>query len=495
MQQTLTHSVAWLAQDSFHKLNNVQSELSHHNFEAKINSSITGQEDIALLHMDCYSGMADLKKFYKTIIGPILIIVRTNEQEIEVFGFIKDGDDVCRDDAPLQLITARLNRILQSTGQIQLQNIQNLDPLTGLLSRLGIHDEFTRHIESDAPFSSGSWAFVYLDLDHFKCINDSYGHAVGDEILQEVARLLLEETGPEDRVGRLGGDEFVLLLSRYNTQTVMDSVERFRQRLAAHDFKCMSDHMTASIGVSILGPQSQLDESLRQADMAMYQAKDSGRNNLVCFDSMQDLGVAVEQDLQIQHFENVTRVVNERVTNLITLLGRRLIASARQEANHDALTQLHNRRYFDNRLSREFEMAKKHGRSITVAFMDIDKFHDVNTTFGWPTGDHVLKIFSTIASENIRLVDWLARYGGEEFCLVMLDTELDQGITIAERIRVAVADADVQSLDHRPVRLTVSIGVAKLTDDIESPVALMQKASKALNLAKTSGRNCLRYDH
>ena len=257
----------------------------------------------------------------------------------------------------------------------------------------------------------------------------------------------------------------------------------------------MAGQVSASFGISILGPQSQLEESLRQADMAMYQAKDSGRNNVVCFDSMQDLGEGVEQDLQIQHFENVTRVVNERVTNLITQLGRRLIATARQEANHDALTQLHNRRYFDNRLSREFEMAKKHGRPITVAFMDIDKFHDVNMTFGWPTGDHVLRIFSKIASENIRLVDWLARYGGEEFCLVMLDTELEQGITIAERIRKAVADSDVQSLDYRPVKLTVSIGVVKLTDEIESPVALMQKASKALNNAKILGRNRLGYDH
>ena len=127
--------------------------------------------------------------------------------------------------------------------------------------------------------------------------------------------------------------------------------------------------------------------------------------------------------------------------------------------------------------------------------MDIDKFGDVNKTFGWPTGDHVLTIFSNIASENIRLVDWLARYGGEEFCLVMLDTELDQGVTIAERIRQVVADSDVQSLDNRPIKLTVSVGVAKLTDDIESPVALMQKASKALNRAKTSGRNCVCYDH
>jgi two-component system, cell cycle response regulator len=126
--------------------------------------------------------------------------------------------------------------------------------------------------------------------------------------------------------------------------------------------------------------------------------------------------------------------------------------------------------------------------------MDIDYFHNVNVTYGWPTGDHVLRIFSKIASENIRLVDWLARYGGEEFCVVMLDTELEQAISIAERIREAVAASNVQSLDNRPVGLTVSIGVAKLSDEIDSPVSLVQKASKSLIFAKESGRNRVCYN-
>jgi diguanylate cyclase (GGDEF)-like protein len=76
----------------------------------------------------------------------------------------------------------------------------------------------------------------------------------------------------------------------------------------------------------------------------------------------------------------------------------------------------------------------------------------------------------------------------------MLDTELDQGLTIAERIRTAVAASNVRSLDDRAVNLTVSIGVAKLTDVIESPVALVQQASKALIHAKDSGRNRVCYD-
>lgn len=499
LHNKIMYSVAWRAPDNFYSVDSIQSELSHYMLAAKVNGSINGDENITLLYMDSSMGPGELETAYEGVSSPTLVIVRTSDEEVEVFRFLKSGDDVCKEDAPLKLIAARLNRILQSSNhQVQLENARRLDPLTGVLSRWAFNEEIAHYSESDIPFSSESRAIVFLDLDRFKQLNDTYGHGVGDEILIEVARLLSEEVGPEDKVGRLGGEEFVLLLCRYNTQTVLDSVEMIRQRLAAHEFKSTNGdskfHVTASFGVAILGPQSQFEESFRQADMAMYQAKENGRNNMVSFDSMQDPDTSVGQDIHIQHFENVTRVVNERVTNLITLLGRRLIETARQEANNDALTQLHNRRYFDNRLSREFEMAKKHGRTLTVALMDIDNFHGVNINYGWPTGDHVLRIFSNIASENIRLVDWLARYGGEEFCLVMLDTELDQGAEIAERIRVAVAASNVQSLDHRPVNLTVSIGVAKLTDDIESPVSLVQKASEALIHAKNSGRNRVHYD-
>jgi two-component system, cell cycle response regulator len=492
------YSVAWHAPGQFHPFDDVRSALSHYSLNAKINESITGQEDITLFYLNSTIENDAFITAYQGDSKPTLLIVGNSEQEVDVFRFLKDGDDICRSDVPLELIAARLDRILRRFLQVQLENLRRLDPLTGVLSRWAFKEEIARYSDPDMSLTSESRAIVLLDLDWFKKLNDHYGHGAGDEILHEVGRLLLEEAGPEDRVGRYGGEEFILVLSRYNTQTILDSVERIRQRLADHEFKSSNEndkfHVTASFGVAMLGPQSKFEESLSQADMAMYQAKQNGRNNVVCFDAMLTPEATLDQDIHVQHFENVTRVVTERVSNLISVMGRRLIETARQEANVDALTQLHNRRYFDNRLSREFEMAKKHGRTLTVALMDIDNFHGVNTTFGWPTGDHVLRIFSKIASENIRLVDWLARYGGEEFCLVMLDTELVQGVEIAERIRTSIAASDVQSLDNRAVNLTVSIGVATLTDAIESPVSLIQQASKALIFAKEVGRNRVHFD-
>jgi len=211
----------------------------------------------------------------------------------------------------------------------------------------------------------------------------------------------------------------------------------------------------------------------------------------VSYESLQESSGGEDRDLYVRHFENVTRVMTERMTSLVTNMGRSLVEAARREANQDALTQLHNRRYFDSRLAREFETARKHGRSLTIALVDLDHFHDVNATYGYPTGDHVLRRFSEVARNSVRLTDWLARYGGEEFCLVMPDTDLDTGARVAERVRRNVAATALQSIDQRPVVLTASVGVAQLGAEVDSPLSLVQRASEALLGAKQAGRNRL----
>jgi two-component system cell cycle response regulator len=271
--------------------------------------------------------------------------------------------------------------------------------------------------------------------------------------------------------------------------------EKILQVIAGHAFAPSSMkggervRLTVSAGLTFMNSQISPEELLRQADIAMYQAKGSGRKKLVLYENLRESATPEDGDLYLQHFENVTRVVTERVTNLVTQMGRRLVESALREANQDALTQVNNRRYFNARILREVESAKKHQRKLTIALMDIDHFHDVNLTFGWPTGDEVLRGFAETANKSIRIVDWLARYGGEEFCLVMPDTDLETGVHVAERIRRSVEVSDMKSIDKRRVPVTVSIGVAQLTPDIGDPIGLAQKASDALLEAKKSGRN------
>jgi diguanylate cyclase (GGDEF)-like protein len=198
-----------------------------------------------------------------------------------------------------------------------------------------------------------------------------------------------------------------------------------------------------------------------------------------------------EDDVRVQHFRNVTQVVTERVANLVTLMGQQLVESAQREARRDKLTQLNNRRYFDRRIVREMELARKDARPLSIAVFDLDRFGDFNHKYGMPVADRVLRIFANIAASRIRPVDWLARYGGEEFCLVMPAT-LDEAVTAAERVRTAVEAEPIDCPGRRPLRVTVSAGVTQFTPEMRDADALVQRASEALIEAKNAGRNCVR---
>lgn len=469
------------------------STLEKHGLSLTFGDEIIGSEDLALFHIDTFQDVYALRQRYLRLFSPSLVLVHTDEQEMEVLDFLRISDEVCRADLGSELLFQKLIRVLCRSKQQGSSTQDRKDPLTGLLTRFALANDFKSDADEDLIISTDTHALLFLDLDNIKSINDKYGHDAGDEALREVSGVLLSEAGPKDKVYRLGGDEFVFLCSRYSPQTVLDTADKIRDRIAGHtlnkEFFPDDKKLTVSIGVSIFARGDDYETVVRQADVAMYNAKDQGRNRVVCYQNMQELAASENLDIQLQHFENVTRVVTERVATMITKMGSRLVEAARLEANQDALTKLHNRRYFDSRLSREFDLARKHGRTLAIAFMDVDHFHDVNITYGWPTGDHVLSSFGTIVLESIRVVDWVARYGGEEFCVVMPDTTLDQATEVAERIRIKVAEASIHSLDHRSVPVTVSIGVATLTRDVRDPIEFVQKASNALLNAKKSGRN------
>jgi diguanylate cyclase (GGDEF)-like protein len=225
--------------------------------------------------------------------------------------------------------------------------------------------------------------------------------------------------------------------------------------------------------------------------MALYAAKGDGRDRLVSYESLESPMADGDRDIQVRHFQNVTRVVTERVANMISLMGEHVVRSIRQEANQDALTGVNNRRYFDKRIAREFGLVEKHGLPLTLVFLDIDNFGQFNRSYGAPTGDAVLRQFAEVVSAAIRPVDWMARYGGEEFCVVMPAT-FDEALVAAERLRVMVAEAELSTFDAQRVRITVSIGVAEHRDTSELPDGLVQRASKALQEAKRLGRNRVR---
>jgi diguanylate cyclase (GGDEF)-like protein len=171
------------------------------------------------------------------------------------------------------------------------ERLANLDDLTQLKNRRAFFN-FARPFLAQAIRSGQPLALIMFDVDYFKTINDSFGHAVGDKVLIEIAKLLQRETRSSDIAARLGGEEFAVLLPDTSLQQAEELAERIRQRMAAHIIPVQQQQLkySASFGISTLTPalyqsseqpETVLDELLCLADHAMMKAKTQGRNQIV----------------------------------------------------------------------------------------------------------------------------------------------------------------------------------------------------------------------
>jgi len=174
------------------------------------------------------------------------------------------------------------------------------DLVTNLPNRLLFNDRVTQSIAL-ARRQKRSIAVLFLDLDRFKYINDSLGHATGDKLLQSVSRRLLANVRGSDTVSRQGGDEFVILLSEItNPEDAATSASKILQAVSApHSIEKQDLHIDASIGISVYPVDGEDSETLiKNADTAMYYAKESGRNNFQFFKTEMNTKAVERQSLE-----------------------------------------------------------------------------------------------------------------------------------------------------------------------------------------------------
>ena len=156
----------------------------------------------------------------------------------------------------------------------------------------------------------------------------------------------------------------------------------------------------------------------------------------------------------------------------------------------DPLTHLQNVRYFDAILEKQFKIARRYERGLTVLVFDLDHFKVVNDTHGHPSGDYVLKEFAVILKRCVRDSDVVARTGGEEFSIILPNASRGQGRRFAQRIRRSVFERKF-TVYGEDIHVTTSIGLASYPDDSEitAPAMLVYFADQALMLAKRHGRD------
>ncbi len=193
----------------------------------------------------------------------------------------------------------------------------------------------------------------------------------------------------------------------------------------------------------------------------------------------------------ISHLSSVIAVCIESCINHETLRWLSMI---------DVLTKVHNRRSFNNELTKELSRSCRNQQPLSCLFVDLDHFKSINDTYGHQTGDRVLRGSAQTIKDQLRKTDFIARFGGEEFAVLLPSCEREQALQIAENIRLAVSQQRFRSDDDKEFQITLSVGACCCPSQSIEPVRLadladllVASADKGVYQAKALGRNQVCY--
>lgn len=165
------------------------------------------------------------------------------------------------------------------TAKVELERLASIDKLTGAYNRRMI-DEFMKQELESHKRDSKNFSLIMADIDHFKSVNDTYGHQVGDAVLREVGQIISSAIRKSDIFGRYGGEEFIIICPKTSSEQALILAEKIRQEIENFDFTEVG-HKTISLGISSLIDNDEVEDMIKRADDALYKAKNDGRNKTV----------------------------------------------------------------------------------------------------------------------------------------------------------------------------------------------------------------------
>jgi len=239
---------------------------------------LTGQSDLTGVKRAI--NQANLYRFLEKpflnedIVLTVRAAVRAYCQERDL---IRQNEELKRLNAELESIVAERTRELVEKNR-ELEVLSVTDRLTGLFNRRKLDEVLDEELIRCRRYAV-QFAAILMDIDHFKHVNDTHGHAVGDVVLRDMATIARESTRDADALARYGGEEFVIVCRHSTLNGAIESAERIREAIAKHYFP-VAGHLTASFGVASCSESDTAATLLERADAALYRAKALGRNRV-----------------------------------------------------------------------------------------------------------------------------------------------------------------------------------------------------------------------
>lgn len=384
----------------------------------------------------------------------------------------------------------QLSKEAISVKNRKLEILATTDPLTGIANRRTLMETLKINLEQ-AHREGTPLAAIMCDIDHFKSINDTFGHAVGDNVIKAVANKLKSFSREEDTVGRYGGEEFVLILPGIDAQNAAKLAELIRVALialAAGKRLASVQQLSASFGVAELTPAMTEGAALVDAaDQALYAAKQGGRNRVDIHGSVESVIKTVDRKKQNSASEPSSEdLARARVVELETQLNehRTSLESLRE---YDMLTGVPMRSLFLQKVETELLRAARNGTLVGVMSFELRDIARIVSTFGHSSSDTVVVQFVKRLEEGLRTTDIvsnltnehnLSRITSNEYGVLLSDlADTASAMIVVTRLKRLLAQPFMVGDERVYIGANIGISLAA-SADIEA-TALFRQASEA----------------
>ena len=408
----------------------------------------------------------------------------------------------------------------------ELQILATRDPLTGCYNRRAFFELYERALGA-AQNQRSELSCIMADIDKFKSINDTHGHAIGDKVIKIVAEVLQTNCRAEDLVGRYGGEEFCMVMPGMHAEQAVQAAERIRETVENSGYRFTSGlQITISLGVSYvgLGASSPL-ELTNQADKALYRAKQTGRNRVVCWTreleaQSQETGNAKDRRLSdkngtkdqpvteppVESNDASTGELNHLRTK-IQELEKAAAERSRElflQSHYDNLTGLPNLLLFVDRIAHAIGYARRKNKMLAVLVINLSNCRTISDTFGYRASEKLVKDIAERLYQNIRTSDSMthirdldvnsnfSRMGTDEFGILLTDIDQIENITwVVKRIFELLGSPF--NVEGHDIFVNSNIGISIFPNDGDDADLLLKDASAARDYSKKLGPNSYKF--